>query len=721
MKIGDKTLELPLVSSAVATLGLSRDSFFLRYTAEKVVEITTANISDVYVMNQPDGWNATIEDNELTITAPTKKAIEIGAAQAKGLVLVHATDEDGKCVVAKIEVTSGEGLTIKVDSEGNIELRNAYTSHQKNDMMQTEWFGFTPFHVVIMPAAYYYSFEQNNDGLSYEDAWNMYGDVPYGLSKTYSSFDMGEYVEGQYEIDVIKTTVQDLYFELDYSELPYGAYVLVVASDNGKGVPADGIQVAEYLYFNLDVEVTSKSHNDIKVKVTGEGPDMYIIGGVPQSTYLETMTGPKTFDQYMTDDGQTSRGPWVNFTQGFVQGLGQIVTYFDENEFEFSPYILDSYGSKMSFDTTYDIWVMPIFNHMLKYDEFGGLDLSAFDYTTHFKPHVIMDVKTNPVVVGEVTAPTITTSSSYTKVYADITPAEGTTVYYSFITSEKLIELDSDKAKLDYLIEDCYVPLTENGKVDSRAEANECVVLLTATLSADGKYATADKAIYALSYPTDTNDALTITLSDATVTVNKISIDITPAANTTYYYSYVDATQLSDELTDDAKKLEYLLTGSSAYTEATTAIAQSLSPGTSKTLLLAVVDAENKYKLFTKEAATSELTYNENIVVTPVSVSFSGVNATIKVKVTGGATKVAFKAASPASDYAKTSTEVFALSQDTYGNVVWGNVDTDGYATATINYVNKNYTFYAVGCVVDGENVSIGHAAGFLGADYLVE
>ena len=179
----------------------------------------------------------------------------------------------------------------------------------------------------------------------------------------------------------------------------------------------------------------------------------------------------------------------------------------------------------------------------------------------------------------------------------------------------------------------------------------------------------------------------------------------------------MDDAKLADDLTSDAKKLEYLLTRT-AYTTNTTATVQSLMPNTKKTLLVAVVDADNKYNLFTKEATTSTILYNEAITVEPVSVTMSGTTATVKVKVTGNATKVAFNKASPGTDVAKTNTEIYALSQDPYGNVTWGDVDADGFATATIRYVNANYTFYAVACIVDGANVSISHAAAFLGTDY---
>ena len=89
--IDGEVYTLPKFVEDTASIVLGRTDFFLRYEGVKNVELTTEGIEEYYVMNEPDGWKATISENILTVTAPTKKAIEIGAAEAEGLILVHAT------------------------------------------------------------------------------------------------------------------------------------------------------------------------------------------------------------------------------------------------------------------------------------------------------------------------------------------------------------------------------------------------------------------------------------------------------------------------------------------------------------------------------------------------------------------------------------------------------------------------------------------------------
>jgi len=720
VKIGDKTLELPLVTKDVAALGLSQENFFLRYSAEKVIKITAENLSEIYVMNQPDGWNAVIADNDLTIASPTKKAIEIGAAQAKGLVLVHATDEDGKCIVAALEVSTGEGLTISVDSEGNVEIRNAYTSLQKspNPMIDMEFFGFSPFHFGIMSAQDYYSFEENFDGMTFEEAWIEWREPPCpNTYLPYNVFDMGEYVEGVYEVDVINTTVAEL--TSLFGELPYGPYVLWVASDDGTGRPADGVQTVEYQKMNLVVNVAETSFNEVKIKLTAQGADMYLIGGVPTAKYEEAYP-PRTFDEYMTDPDQRSMGPWVHFTEyGVPNAMGQIVAGLGEQEveFELSPYILDSRGAKMNFDSSYDFWVMPIFEYMIKYDKYGAPDFSAFDYEANFKPYHYT-VKTASVTEGQVAAPTIETKSSYTGVSAQIAPAEGSTVYYAFISSEQLLELENNKAKFDYLLENCDWPLTNNDEISERLKAGETTILLTAVVSSEGNYAVAYKELSALIYPTEANDNITLTIASPVVTLSTISTTITPAEGTTMYYDYLSDSMLAS-LSDDAAKLQYLLSKSPKTAE-TTALAEYLSPSDKRTLLVAVIDADNKYKIFSQEATTSSLVYTPGINVSLVSMTYdkSSYSCVVKFKVEG-ANKVVLKAADEEPS-AKTSTEVYAMKQDQY-NVYYADVDADGYATYTYENAYQSQVLYVVGSNVDGTNVTIGEAQKYEFVNYPAE
>ena len=703
--IGDQTLQIPLVSSAVATLGLSTDSFFLRYGASKEVEITATDLKDVYVMNQPDGWRASIEDDVLSIIAPTKKAAAADAAVEEGLILIHATDDEGKCVVAKLEVEAGEGLTIKVDDEGNVEIRNAYTGLQKNEMLGTEEFGFMPFHFGVMSASEYMQMTQA--GYTIESYWLKNGEA-YGMTYLpYNVFEKGIYVENEYEVDVIKTTVGDLLYS---TEVPYGSYVLWVASDNGKGFPADGVFSVDYTKMLLEVEVVEVTHNDVKIKVTAMGADGYVVGAVAQSNYLE---GRKvmTFDEYMQNASQMGSGPWAEFKEwGEFSPLGVMFTEFSEDQtIELSTCWVQkrTQNTKFDFEQSYDFWVMPVFAHLIKQGE-SGYDFSAFDYDTHFRPYV-KTVKTNPLVAGEVAAPAIVTSASYFKVSADITPAEGTTVYYAFVDSETDMSLETPQACFDYLLEECLWPLTEKESCDETvSEPGESMILLTATV-ADGKYSVARQTLTSLALPSVKNAELSVAISDEVAAIDMVSATVTPSEGTSVYCEFMSES-LFGSLSDEAAFVAYLCKKNS-ITEAKSFEKTGLGSGGKTTLVVLVVDAENNYNLITKEYLSETISYDENLTVTLVDKTWTNTYPTLKFKVSGGATKVAVYFTS-VSDYNKGKAELYAASNNTY-NAKFVDVDSEGYAI--VDGINAGYSsaVYATAIKeVDGKNV-IGYATPF--------
>jgi len=710
--IGDKTLELPLVSSAVASLGLSCDNFFLRYSAEKTVEITAENLSEIYVMNEPDGWKAVIEGNTLTISSPSKKAVDSDAAHAEGLVLIHATDEDGKCIVAKLDVETGDGLTLTVDAEGNVEIRNAYTGILKNEMLGTESFGFYPFMVGIVPAATYYGMESNY-GKTFEETWMSYGQPIEGLyCGFYNNRAPGEYIPDVYEVDVINTTVNEIFRDdfQTYQDLPHGAYVIWAATDNGKGLPADGLKVQEYTLFELNVEVVAVTHDDVKIKVTAQGADGYIVGAVAQSNYLEGRQ-VMTFDEYMQNASMLAQGPWTKFNEyGEFAPLGQMITEFpEEDPISLTTCWIDKMTDNNMFDfnQSYDFWVMPVFQHMIKPGE-SGYDFSAFDYDTHFRPYV-KTVKTNPLVAGEVAAPAIVTSASYFKVSADITPAEGAKVYYAFVDSETNLSLETPQACFDYLLEECMWPLTENDSCDETvSEPGESRILLTATV-ADGKYSVARQTLTSLALPSVKNAELSVVISDEVTAIDMVSATVTPSEGTSVYCEFMSES-LFGSLSDEAAFVEYLCKKNS-ITEAKSFEKTGLGSGGKTTLAVLVVDAENNYNLITKEYLSETISYDENLTVTLEEKSWTNHYPVLKFKVSGGATKVAVSFLS-ASEYSKGQAELYAAANNIY-NATFIDVDAEGYATLSGEYDNYSNNVYATAIkVVDGNTV-VGYATPF--------
>ena len=142
------------------------------------------------------------------MTAPTKAAVEIGAAETEGEVLIHATSVDGNCKVAKITVSAGPGLTMTVDSKGNVVIENSYYGETVNMMTGMTSFGFSDFVFGLATPE-----DFNADPKKYVETYNSTWQAPNYEDIIFPSFyniaDMGVYEEGTYETDVVKSTVND--------------------------------------------------------------------------------------------------------------------------------------------------------------------------------------------------------------------------------------------------------------------------------------------------------------------------------------------------------------------------------------------------------------------------------------------------------------------------------------------------------------------------------
>lgn len=486
--IGEATYTLPKYVEDNASLVIGRTDFFLRYEGVKEVELTVEGIADYYVMNEPDGWKATIEGNILTVTAPTKKAIEIGAAEKEGLVLVHATTDQGKCKVAKVEVKAGPGLTLAVDYKGNVTLENSFygasTTH-----LDEEVFGFsevifglaTPEIFNADPAAYVQVYNDTwyapNEDICFPDIYNF--------------ADMGMYVEGEYETDIVKTTVNDAYSQFMYEDVPVGTHLVVWAApadDKGKAIISDMVYV-DYVAIEHEVEVTSVSHNDVTISATVAGAESYIIGYVNESDYNNEYTS-NTFEDYMMSMG----GPWHALENyGSSMSLGIEIP---EVPAEFN--LSDIFGEKLAYGANYKVWIMPIHSHLRVLDEaesmpeydYYAYDYSAFKFDEHLMPYVF-DVKTNDIVAGGAYNATLEmTANDYASITVDVTVPEGTeAIYYYWYDADEYAEFANDAAVMADLLENCYNPMEASGSLKkSYANPGETYVLATFAVGFDGKY-----------------------------------------------------------------------------------------------------------------------------------------------------------------------------------------------------------------------------------------
>jgi len=552
IKIGDAEYTLPKFSVTDAVLKLSRTDFFLRYSGTKTVDIESENLADVYVISKPDGWKAVLADNKLTVTAPSKKAVEVDAAEAEGQVLLHATDADNKCIIAKVDVKAGPGLTLKVGADGSVTVENSYYGTSVN-MWGEESFGFTDF-ILGMATPALFKEDPKAYVQVYNDTWNAPSFDDIIFPSAYNFAEQGIYEEGVYETDVVKTTVADAYFAMFYQQLPAGAhYVVWVAptDSEGKAVIEDMVYT-EYVNVVWNVAVKEVTHSDITVTIGVEGASRYVVNAVAESSY-NSEWNPMTFEEYMN---APMGGPWNGFkSYGAAEALGQVLKAEEmPEEIKLSEIL----GQKLAFGENYKIWVMPILDHLAIYDEANSMpeydyyvyDYSAFDFDEHFLPYVI-DAKTNDIVAGGAYAAELKlNSAAFTEIRADVALSEGTELcYYAWYTPEEYAAFDTDAKVMEALFMDCMFPLTESGEVSkSYINPGDKYVLATVSIGTDGKYGEiVDMTFSSLAIPYDENvkvELVSAVLDEDgkkyTVTVNVTGASKVMGYNLThsdYYYS----------------------------------------------------------------------------------------------------------------------------------------------------------------------------------------
>lgn len=490
--IGNQTLELPLVSSAVATLGLSRDGFFLRYTAEKTISITAENLADVYVMNEPDGWKATIDGTDLKIVAPTKKAIEIGAAENEGLVLIHATTDEGKCVVAKLEVTAGPGLVMSIDNKGNVTIENAYSGESTNMWGETSYafneivFGYaTPADFLADPKAYVEFCNTNYQAPNWDDFF-----YPM-LSNCIQS---GEYIEGVYEKDILKFNANEPYRYYSYSDIPAGAHLIIwaaPAAGNEGAADVDELVYVEYVNLVHNVAVKEVTHSNAVLSLELAGAQSYVIGAVAESEYNNEYN-PATFEEYMTAPRGGRWSSFINYSA--PDALGAVIPA-EQVPAELN--LAEMLGGFLLPGENYKVWVMPMLAHKAKLNEAESMpeydyyvyDYSSYKYEADFLPYVV-DFKTNDLVAGGSCEATYAVTSTYDAIKVNVTLSEGTeSLYYYWYSVADYAEFESDEAVISDLFANCYSPLTASDVVEKTyLDPGKSYVLASVSIGVDGKY-----------------------------------------------------------------------------------------------------------------------------------------------------------------------------------------------------------------------------------------
>lgn len=484
----------------VSEFGINRENaLFLSFGAQKSLELTAENIAEYSVMNEPDGWQATIEGTTLNIKAPAKEASEHGAAALTGEITIHATSNKGACKIAKLAVESGEAVRLSVDAEGNVQVLNSRVEEGEDGKPK-----FASFALGVIDAATWSQIPSMGEepGMEVIDLWRKYGtmftQIVPSILDYYSHAEAGSYVEGAYEVDVVRTTAAEVYQAVTMAdEMDKQPYVVFLAVLDDMGLP---VELYEEIYFNVTFEYTATAtYNDIILNVNAEGADSYVVGCVPEMMYKNAVT--PTFDAFMND---TMQGPWALFQVYDAKGpIGVEVSEFDG---EVSLTELLAGHSTLSLSCLpglkYHVWVMPMYDFMNRveidpdtYDEYVYYD--NYDYKVNFLPYV-KEVTTSSFSADGPETVIEAGTLGYGSVSAKITLSEGQSAYYGFFTAEDFVAFGEDDAAMkEAIIEVAYenVPIgrpapiiMETGMVETEVSYGAAALYCVAfTVSADGK------------------------------------------------------------------------------------------------------------------------------------------------------------------------------------------------------------------------------------------
>lgn len=495
---GGETYYLPIykVDNSVVTLKAGKTYF--SYGEVKTVDVVLSEITSMYVMSKPDGWRAKLDGKKLTVTAPAEANVASGVAEADGEVLLHCTTTEGKCKVAVLAVATTPGFSLTVSEDGTLVITNPEVVTQTNMWGETMT-DFNDAYVGLAevaafeadPIAYVSGIQDNYDamwyGLSnwkmnsaeYDEDWNMI----YAIG--------GEYVPGEYEVDVIETTVPQMYADWTWGEeIPATPFVVWACPMDESGMPRVADLVYAYYYPSIKATITevAASTSDVEVSVSVIGTDHYYVGLV-----TEEMLYGFPVDQYM----QMQEGPFGYFQMALQYGMAdsafqQMGTPFGGEFGEQMPETITAsmfnYGEPLMPNTKFYMWVFPVVD---------GVELADYTYEKNLKPYIYAFETTGLTAGGSATVEFGEASLSFTDMSVELSSEGATMIYYNWFDADTYNAFD-DAAITEALLNKGYVIGGDMGQAVNQNDITPGAefFLVALAVDAEGKYGEVDSKLY---------------------------------------------------------------------------------------------------------------------------------------------------------------------------------------------------------------------------------
>lgn len=497
---GGETYYLPIYKVDNSVVALKAGKTYFSYGEVKVVDVVLSEITSMYVMSKPDGWRAKLDGKKLTVTAPAEANVASGVAEADGEVLLHCTTSEGKCKVAVLAVATTPGFSLTLAEDGTLTIVNPLVVSQINHMGDT----ITDFNDAYVglaelaafeadPIAYVSGIQDNDDamwyGLSnwkmnsaeYDDDWNMI----YKIG--------GAYTPVTYEVDVIVTTVPEMYADWTYGdEIPATPFVVWACPMDESGMPRVADLVYAYYYPSIKATITevAASTSDVEVSVSVIGTDNYYVGlvadeqlyGFPIDEYMQMQEGPFGYFQMALQYGMADYA----FQKMGTQFGGE----FGEQMTETITASMLNYGQPLMPNTHFYMWVFPVVD---------GVELADYTYEKNLKPYIYEFTTAGLTAGGSATVEFGEESLSFSAMNVEVASEGATMIYYNWFDTDTYNAFVDDAAITEALLNEGYVIGDEMGtavnqnKVTPGAE----FFLVALAVDADGKYGEVNSKRYA--------------------------------------------------------------------------------------------------------------------------------------------------------------------------------------------------------------------------------
>ena len=550
---GGEEYYLPLykVDNSVVTIKAGKTYF--AYGESKTIDVAVVDVTSMYVMTKPDGWKAKLDGNKLTVTAPSEANIASEVAEAEGEVLLHCTTKDGGCKIAKLAVSTTEGFSLTVNADGTFTLVNPYATVQVDEMWGDV---YGEFNESVIGLATISSFEK--DPVAYVNAIVNGEDHRDDIAFYVSNWKMntmdwetgefaigGNYVYGKYEVDIINSSVADVYNFYTYGELPRGSQYVVwaapVSATDGSPL-TDELVFGYYTPMDVNMEVAGEaSFNEIPVSLTLYGADKFYVGHVAKEYCFNWNTEQYDLKEYLS--------MYIGYLK---YGVNQIGMEFEAGVHEavLSELVHEmEEAAPLTPDTEYFGFILPIISGKAAAD-YSFDDVFSFDFKT-----------AGLTEGGSIEVEFENESETYTQLSAEIVADGAAMGYYKWYTTDEYNALEDVVA--DLLTGESYMFAGDFALANQTVNPGDAYVLAALAVDEDGQYGEASAVT--LTAPTLTySETFVATAGEPVFVANgsnwKVTVPVTVEGGEAAKYYYYWNTSVRTE-----EQLAKLPLGSKAY------------------------------------------------------------------------------------------------------------------------------------------------------------